>query len=249
MKKKKDPARSERRRVFALTVALALFFASAWVVFDELISPFDEGGASVTVPDYLGMQSDRIQVPSWLEIHTEYRYDTNAPAGEVLAQSPAGGSRRKLSDSGEKCRLALTVSLGEERVMLPDLVGEDVRTAEAELRRLGFAVESRFSTGAYPEGCVLEMSPRGGRELPKGSRITLSVSAGAPAVTVTVPNVCGMERGEALTALWLSQLSVGEVIEEDSAEAAGTVIRQSHPSGTVVMAGTKMTLYVSRWRA
>ena len=247
--KKKDPARRERGRVLALTVALALFFASAWVVFDELISPFDEGGESVTVPDYLGMQRDLIREPSWLEVHTEYRYDANAPAGEVLSQSPAGGSRRKLSEAGEKCRLTLTVSLGEERVMLPDLVGEDVRTVEAELRRRGFAVESRFSTGAYPEGCVLEMNPSGGRELPRGSRITLLVSAGSPAVTVTVPNVCGMERGEALTALWLSQLSVGEVIEEDSEEESGIVIRQSHPSGTVVMAGTKITLYVSRWRA
>ena len=75
--------------------------------------------------------------------------------------------------------------------------------------------------------------------------MTLTVSAGEPAVTVTVPNVVGLTRADALIRLWLCQLSVGSVIEEISAEEAGSVIRQSHQPGTVVMSGTKITLYVS----
>ena len=65
-------------------------------------------------------------------------------------------------------------------------------------------------------------------------------------MTVTVPDVRGLSRSEALMQLWLAQLSVLDVIEEDSVEEPGVVIRQNYLPGTVVMAGTKLTLYVSR---
>ena len=142
--------------------------------------------------------------------------------------------------------LTLTVSLGAETVRLPDVVGEDVRRAESILHEIGLAVRTEVRTGAYPEGTVYAMHPRADTELPKGSMITLSVSAGVPAATVTVPDVVGMQRGEALTALWLAQLSVDEVIEEASDAEEGVVIRQNYQSGTVVMAGTRITLTVSR---
>lgn len=239
---------AEKRWVWALILAFALFLSAAWIVFDELFAPMESSGETVTVPDYTGAASESLSPPAWLTVRTEYRYNAEVPAGEVISQSPVGGSRRKITNERPQCEVRLTVSLGEEHVYLPNVVGEDVRVAEAALREAGFAVESIFSTGAYPEGEVLAMRPVGGRELPRGSRVTLSVSAGVPAVTVTVPDLRGMQREEALTALWLSQLALDRVIEEDSMQSEGTVIRQNYQPDTVVMAGTKLTLYVSRRR-
>ena len=232
--------------VWAVILSFALFLSGAWVVIDELFAPLDRGGETVTLPDYTGERSDGIQVPSWLDVEVEYRYDASIPQGVVLSQSPTGGSRRKLTEDAPTCKLTLTVSLGTEEVLLPNVIAQDVRMAEATLRAAGFAVESEFFTGAYPEGEVFEMTPRGGVRLPRGSRVRLSVSAGVPAVTVTVPDFFGMQRGEALTALWLAQLSLDRVVEVDADEAPGTVVRQDYQRGTVVMAGTKLTLYVSR---
>jgi beta-lactam-binding protein with PASTA domain len=49
-----------------------------------------------------------------------------------------------------------------------------------------------------------------------------------------------------LVLLWRSQLSVGEVVEEFSEKGpSGTVLRQSHVAGTLVAAGTKITIYVA----
>ena len=238
--------RGEARRIWILVLSFALFLASAWVVFDELFAPLSDEGESVTVPDYTGVNADAVTPPAWLEIVNEYRYNTNVPAGTVITQSPTGGSQRKITEARPTCKLTLTVSLGAETVRLPDVVGEDVRRAESTLRALGLAVRTEVRTGAYPEGTVYAMQPRADTELPKGSMITLSVSAGVPAVTVTVPDVVGMQRGAAFTALWLAQLSVDEVIEEASDAEEGVVIRQNYQSGTVVMAGTRVTLTVSR---
>ena len=55
-----------------------------------------------------------------------------------------------------------------------------------------------------------------------------------------------MSRADALIRLWLCQLNVGEVVETPSDAPAGTVIRQSHAEGTVVLPGTKITIYVSQ---
>lgn len=246
--KKSEAWHGEKRWALAVVVAFVLFISAAWVVFDEIFSPMDQVSEVVVIPDYMGMQSDEVQAPSWLAVEREYRYDADVPAGEVMGQSPVGGSRRKRSDGGAQCKVVLTVSLGTEEVLLPNVISQRLQVAESTLRAAGFAVEREFVTGAYPEGEVFDMSPMGGTLLPRGSRVRLSVSAGVPAVTVTVPDLCGMQRGDALTALWLSQLSVADVIEIDSDETPGTVVRQNYQPGTVVMAGTRLTLYVSRQR-
>ena len=240
-----NTSKRTHNRWILLLFSMLLTISVAWVVFDRIFDP-THASKTVTVPDFSGMAIEEVQAEAWMELVTEYRYDETVEAGRVISQVPRGGSRRKLGRERPTCKIVLTVSLGEETVTLPDVVGMDVREAESMLRKLGFAVRTNVSTGAYPEGEVFEMSPRGESVLPKGATVTLSVSAGVPAVTVTVPDVRGLSRSEALMQLWLAQLSVLDVIEEDSVEEPGVVIRQNYLPGTVVMAGTKLTLYVSR---
>ena len=228
-----------------LAFSILLFLAVSWVAIDALFDPFYRA-RTVIVPDFSGQAIEDVQAEEWMELITEYRYDGSTEAGRVISQTPRGGSRRKIGRDRPTCRIVLTVSRGEETVTLPNVVGMDVRVAESMLREMGLAVRTEFSTGAYPEGEVFAMSPKGEVTVSKGTTVTLSVSAGTPAVTVTVPDVRGLSRGEALMRLWLAQLSVAEVVEEESVEEPGTVIRQDYQPGTVVMAGTKLTLYVSR---
>lgn len=201
---------------------------------------------SVEIPNFCGAEISAVAVDERFELQTEYRYDAETPAGVVLSQSPVAGSRRKLTAEVPQCTVALVVSLGEETLSLPDVVGKDARETVAALREMGFTVEVVTRPSAYPEGTILSMSPQGGTELPSGETVTLTVSAGTPSVTVTVPDLRGLSRSDALVQLWLAQLSAGDVIEEDSEKAIGSVIRQSHQPGTVVTAGTAVTLYISR---
>lgn len=238
--------RGERRRVLLLLLSFSLFISSVWIVFDELLMPRAEGARTVTVPDFEGEEIDSIAQQDWLSIETQYRYDEHTPAGVVISQSPTPGSMRKLSEAQPTCKLKLTVSLGVETVRLPSVLGMDVRAAENALRTAGFAVKTEVRASAYPEGEVYDVQPRGEEILPRGTTVTLYASAGAPSVTVTVPDVRGLPRGEALMRLWLAQLSVEEVVETPSDEEDGIVISQNYQPGTVVMAGTRLTLHVSR---
>lgn len=238
--------RKIRRRVGLLLLSFALFLSSTWVVIDEILAPLEEEGTVVTVPACEGIRLEELKTDPWLEREVEYRYDPNVPAGVILSQSPQAGSTRKLSGERPTCTLTLTVSLGCETATVPALIGTDVRKAQLLLRQMGFAVRTEISSGAFPEGEVYEVLPREGTVIPVGSEILLYASAGTPAVTVRVPDLCGLSRADAITQIWLSQLAVAEIVEVESRGASGVVIRQNYPPDTVVLAGTALTVYVGK---
>lgn len=243
-----EPSTKTNRNVpKALLFSVLLLFAVSFTVFDCLFSPFAEQGRVVQIPDYCGQRQETLAFPEWLCATVEYRYDSNTEAGTVLSQSPTGGSRRRLTAETPDCAVTLYVSLGQQYALLPNVIGEDVRVACARLRGLGFSVATQFCEAPYEEGRVLSTSHAVGALLPSGQQIVLTVSAGIPQEIVTVPELVGKSRTDALMLLWLSRLNVCEVLEESAPlSAAGQVLRQSHQAGTRVRAGTKITLYVAK---
>lgn len=243
---KKSPERHIRIWRAGSLFLLMLLPALAWTVFDTLFSPRGEPFWTVDIPDLCGMTEEQLPSHDWLELHIEYRYDEDQPAGTVLSQSPPAGSRRKLSERKPTCAVSLTVSLGRETVTLPTLVGRDVRDATATLRALGLLVKTVERSGAFSPGTVIAVDPGAHTTIPKGTAVTLTVCTGTPSKTVTVPDLTGLSRSDALVLLWTSQLGVMEVVEEESDAPEGTVIRQSHLPGTTVVASTRITITVSR---
>ena len=228
----------------ALIFSAVLLLSAVWLVSDLLLSPLEKPAEVLEIPDFCGHLSGEVERAESMEIVEEYRYDATVPAGTVLSQTPAAGSRRRAVELPIEIRLV--ISLGEEQIRLPETVGENVRVAAARLRELGCVVEIDYEVGAEPEGEVLRMEPDAGKTGARGSRVVLLAAAGQPERSVSVPDLRGLTRSEALTRLWMAGLTLGEVVEEASLQPAGQVIRQSHQPGTIVLSGTRVTLYVSR---
>lgn len=228
----------------AALVAAVLLLAVGWITVDILLMPRAKEPTTVEIPNFCGQDANSIKTEEWLDVDIEYRYDENTPAGIVFAQTPTGGSRRRLND--EACQVTVVVSLGQESILLPHIAGRDVYEVATELRNLGLVVNTVMKPSPREEGRVLESEPRAGESVPKGTTVTLTVSQGEKQSTVHVPQLVGLSRSDALIRLWLCQLNVGEVIEEPSDAPAGTVFRQGHTEGTVVLPGTKITIYISQ---
>ena len=226
-------------------VAAVLILAVGWITADVLFMPRQKQSPTVEIPNLCGLNVENLQTEEWLDVTVEYRFEENAPAGLVFAQTPIGGSYRRLTDEGT-CQVTVLVSLGQESILLPSVIGRDVYEVATELRNLGLVVNTAPQPSPHKVGNVLSSEPRAGESIPKGSTVTLTVSSGEVQKTVAVPNLCGLSRADALIRLWLCQLNVGEVVEVPSGEPSGTVIRQSHAEGTVVLPGTKITIYISR---
>ena len=233
-------------RLAALFAGL-LVLSTAWIVFDDLFAPRREPATVVEIPSLCGMQTDALALPEWIDAEIEYRYDTAHPAGTVIAQSPAGGSRRRLTAESPRCELRLTVSMGTHHLAMPATVGRDVREVERELREMGLSVRREGRRSAYPDGSVLKSEPRAGELIPEGATVTLTVSTGTPSAVATVPSVVGLAQSEAIVQLWLHEISLDRIVEIDADAPAGTVVAQSLVAGTRVTASSKITLYVSRF--
>ncbi len=227
-------------------LSAAMLSAVTWVTLDALFGLRAEPFRSVEIPNFCGQTAEEIAFEDYLEVRTEYRYDAEVPSGVVISQTPGAGNRRKLTRENPHCKLLLVVSLGEERVVLPNVIGQDARSAAAALRELGVAVKLERKKSAYPEGSVFEMSLRAGTEVPKGSTLTLTVSDGIPSKTPEVPDVRGLSRSDALVRIWLAGLTLDSVKEIPSEKPSGIVIDQSLRPGSLVAAGSGITLTVSR---
>jgi membrane peptidoglycan carboxypeptidase len=132
----------------------------------------------------------------------------------------------------------------EELVEVPNVVGQDIAQATATLEGAGLTVGTPVAQESdQPRGTVLAQSATG--RVPPGTTVTLTVSTGEPE-QVTVPNVVGMQRGQAEQALRGAGLGAA-VTEQESADAApGTVIASEPGAGASVAPGSTVTIVVAR---
>ncbi|WP_302964222.1 PASTA domain-containing protein [uncultured Adlercreutzia sp.] len=123
---------------------------------------------------------------------------------------------------------------------VPSVVGMTRDEAVAALEAEAFAVEATEVKSDEAAGTVLSESPSGGSRIEEGSTIALEV-----AVPRIVPEVAGLSQQEAADALAAEGLSVVEVGEEKSNEAAGTVLAVTPEAGSEVLSTDTITLTVA----
>ena len=129
-------------------------------------------------------------------------------------------------------------------VTVPSFIGMPSETAQAKVRSLELVPEVQEVASNKEEGLVVEQNPQANDQAAKGSKVTLSVSAGPN--TVDVPDVAGFSIDEATTALKNVNLSVAgtEQVNNTNVER-GKVVETDPPSGQRVNVGSTVTLKVS----
>ena len=113
------------------------------------------------------------------------------PAGIVVSTSPAAGV---MWPQPKPVRLA--VSAGPP---LPDFSGQQKAVAEQWAQANGVSLNEVTVKSQQPAGTVTHQSPAAGATFSQGEVITINVSAGPP--MVAVPNVDGMQVGQATRTL------------------------------------------------
>jgi serine/threonine-protein kinase len=179
-----------------------------------------------------------------------------APPGRVTAERPAAGTAVKKSST-----VALTVSKGPQRVAVPNLVGRRRDDAIARVRSAGLHAAIFSVPSTSPRGFVVAQSPAAGSKAPKGSRVRLNLSQGAPAgggatattattpttttaATAKVPRVVGLSQTAAQRKLHAAGFRV-RTAYVSSSKPAGTVVAQRPAPGTTLRRGAAVRMNVS----
>jgi serine/threonine-protein kinase len=141
-------------------------------------------------------------------------------------------------------RVDVYVSSGPEIVTVPPVVGKDQADAKAALEDAGLRVTVHKQESSEPKDRVTGQDPGANSKVPRGSRVTITVSSGTK--KVKVPDVRGRTQEEASGILQGKGFTVRVIQIDGTADQDGKVIRQSPAPGADRDKGSTVTIYVGR---
>lgn len=201
----------------------------------------------VEVPSITGLSQDAAEKMLGtknlgLEIDDEV-YDSELPKGYVISQNPDAGRLVK-----EKRAVKVILSKGPDLIMVPELVGKDIRSGQVELEKAALQIGEReyVETEEYMPGVIISQSPGVGEEVEKGTKIDVQLSKAPLTRTFLMPDLVRQTRLEAELTLNRYGLVLGEVYPQyDNNLPEGYVIDHNPAHGSEIVEGTIVDLTVS----
>ena len=180
-------------------------------------------GHEVTVPNFSGMtvsEASTAALHTGLGLNIENQfYSTTVPAGRMLSQAPAPGSRVR-----HGWQVRVTESLGPQQVTIPDVSAEPLREASLNLRRggLDLGTLAHIDAPGDPDIVLAQTPPpNAGVDQPRVSLLLSSTAAGASSAII-MPSFLGMSysaASHAAAALGLRVASIGDIAPPTPAPA------------------------------
>ncbi len=187
-----------------------------------------QGSEEIEVPDVMNMTLDEarkaITVAGFSVGETTKEYSDTVEEGKVMKQTPTG---KTMAAQGSK--IDLVISQGTDQVEVPDVEGLSLDAARAKIERAGLKLSQADSqhSSSVDANCIISQSPSSGTKVPEGSTVSVVVSLGKEDTSVTIPNVVGDTKDNAVSKL----RNVGFIVDVDSDNsdtvAAGLVISQN----------------------
>ena len=223
-----------------VVILIAGFFAGAFLSFGKFWSSED-----IKVPNVVGKTVDEAKetlIGKNLRVEIKEIDSNDVVKGYVVSQTPK-------ADSVVKAERLVTiyVSKGSEEVSVPDITGFTKQDAENQLNKVGLSlgvVKEEYSE--KKAGTVLRQDPMPGSKLTKGKAIDLVVSKGPEIKTGNVPDVTGNTLSVARIMLEKAGFVIGNIQEQESDKAAGTVLDQSPKAGEMLKEKSAVNLVVAK---
>ena len=162
----------------------------------------------------------------------------------VLAVKIFGGKKNEGNNPSGPIITTEETKEEAEKVAMPDVKGMNVDDARNTLTGLGILTEVVYEeSDSVAEGVVISTDVSEGAQIDKGSKVTLTASAGTQGVEV--PKVVGLTFDEANTQLVSKGFLVNKTEDYSDTIEAGRVIAQTPADGNKAPKGSVITVTVS----
>jgi len=217
--------------VIAVVASIVALFGVYW-----WLSSYTHHGESISVPDIRGLKVSRLET-FLQDKNLNYKivdslYEIGKQPGMILEQDPAPDSKVK-----EGRTIYLTINASKPpKVKMPNLVDVSYRQAVAILQTFGLKTGQLIYRPDLAKNAVLDQYFHGGhidagKEIYQGSVIDLVLGDGIGNVQITVPDLSGLTRGEALFVLKGSSLNIGTVhFDPGVRDSASAKVYRQDPS-------------------
>jgi beta-lactam-binding protein with PASTA domain len=156
-------------------------------------------GRKTTVPKIIGLaqsQAERLLADNGLVLDQGDRYfSSDVPPGRVMSQVPAAGLQVR---RGWHVRVA--ESMGPQRVVIPDLIGNSERAAEINIRRRGLELGS-VANAAIPNAPgdqIIAQSPPANAVNVSEPKISLLMASVPDPNSFVMPDLVGRSEDDAI---------------------------------------------------
>lgn len=242
----------EEKRSYLIPIMLATTAAivviAAVIIGFSLIKSINIGSSSkvITIDNFVGQSITDVEnnYKNLLIFDVTEENNSEYEAGVIFQQEDAVGKNVK---SGYTVRLK--VSKGPKTTAIPDVTKMTESVATSELQKYGFTVgKINVYSDDILEGYVIKTYPEAGKEWADGGEVTIYVSKGEESKTVKVPNLDGMDKNQAKSALETNKLTPKfEEVDTDEVEA-GKVVTQSIAAGQFVDKQSEVIVTISTGR-
>jgi beta-lactam-binding protein with PASTA domain/tRNA A-37 threonylcarbamoyl transferase component Bud32 len=224
--------------------ALGAALVAAFVALFAILASREGASRNLVVPDVAG----KSQLDALTALHDvgiddvtlATRPDPDVVAGLADGTQPPAGSPVQPNE-----RVTMYVSTGPPAIVVPDVSGDDLKTAAQTLTALG--LRSRTGPGVHSAtvrpGLVARTDPVGGSSLAKGETVILLPSLGP--LMVSVPNIVSLPLEQAAATLRRLGLKLTTAIVPSPEIPARTVIDQEPAAGATVPPGSTVTADIS----
>lgn len=209
----KQPEKKEKKvPIIPILIGVTATFVIALIVILILAwNAFNLRGDEIQVPEFVGLAYEDVVGNEEYEGIFIFNlepgeYNSEYEEGIICKQSPDEGT-----DVKKGVKISLTVSLGEKEVTVPNIYGQNIEKAKATLATAGFdyEVETRTDYDIALDH-VIETTPRAGKSVAKGTKITVIVSSGPPAEPVSLGDYLGIHEDDIVNELSSDRLKLGE---------------------------------------
>lgn len=201
----------------------------------------------VTVPDLRGLPESEAQA-RLKKLKLGYRYlgeesSSDYASGTVMSQSSEPGTKVQANST-----IGYKLSTGPaDSLTVPDLAKKTQKEAESALASMGLnvSVDNTRYSDSIAEGRVITTNPGAGSAVHAGDTVTLYISQGRDTQSITVPDVTGKYKDDAVTMLTNYGLYVYVTSQPSDTVGEGLVISQDLKAGSSVQSGSSITITVS----
>ncbi|MCL2803475.1 MAG: Stk1 family PASTA domain-containing Ser/Thr kinase [Micrococcales bacterium] len=243
-----ERARTKKKRIIIISVIAGV----ALIVLGILLFMILRGGGDEPPADAV-----MVEVPAVPESRSEddakavleeAKFKTERKE-EVSEDIEEGKVTRFDPESGQKAEEGSTVvyfvSLGSSALEVPDVASRSQDEARQMLEAAGLEVASKVETAdspTVPKDNVVKTDPAAGQTVKRGATITLYVSTG----NNVVPDCAGQTQSECTNALQAAGFTVGDISDQTSEAAPGTVIATSPAAGSTAAQGSPVSIVIAR---
>lgn len=238
-KKTKKSKMSKKKKWWLIGIGVAL------LVLLGTVGAYAIQGSEVSVPDLTDMtqqNAEDVLTDKNLKVGTIQKTASNQyDSGHVIRSTPVKGLRVKSGSTVD-----LTVSTGQKKYRIKDYTDQVYSDVSRQLRQKGLTVKRKYqSSTTVDAGTILNQSIDAGKNVvPSKTTITLTVSSGKP--TFAVRDLSDYTQQAVQDYAAEAGLMVTFSEEYSTSIQTGLVIRQSPASGTMVQAGDRLNVVLSK---